>query len=381
MNQITPDVLGVLRQKTRPASSRSRTSLPLLAGEWVQVRSAPEILATLDQDGQLDGMPFMPEMLQQCGKTLRVFKRAHKTCDTIFQSGSRALEDAVHLEGSRCDGGAHGGCQAQCMLFWKEAWLKPLSEQVARKARPAAIGCELSDLQRAVDAASDPQKIDVPRYSCQATRLLSATKPLSGWDLRQYAADLRSGNIDVATLLRGTTYRFSAYAIRRTAWLGRYVTLSKHLSAAIMRAYDMLQAWLPDGVPYPRRWGSIPKGQRTPPGEDVRQFLPGSLVRVKSYEEILATLDTENKNRGLYFDAENVPYCGKELRVRSIVDHIIDEHTGAMIRFKTPAIILEGAYCRGTYSDKRMFCPRAVYPYWRSAWLTLLEAPSQSNNA
>ena len=42
------------------------------AGEFVEVRSAAEILATLDEDGCVDGMPFMPEMLQFCGRRLRV---------------------------------------------------------------------------------------------------------------------------------------------------------------------------------------------------------------------------------------------------------------------------------------------------------------------
>ncbi|MET0387737.1 MAG: hypothetical protein ABW321_17330, partial [Polyangiales bacterium] len=89
-----------------------------------------------------------------------------------------------------------------------------------------------------------------------------------------------------------------------------------------------------------------------------------------SYPEILATLDTDNKNRGLYFDAEHVPYCGRVLRVRSLVSQILDEGSGYMLRFKTPSIILEGATCIGTFSDKRLFCPRAIYPYWRAAWLT-----------
>ena len=31
---------------------------------------------------------------------------------------------AVHLDETRCDGQGHGGCQAGCLLFWKEAWLK-----------------------------------------------------------------------------------------------------------------------------------------------------------------------------------------------------------------------------------------------------------------
>ena len=37
------------------------------AGDWVEVRSKEEILATLDKKGQLDSMPFMPEMLAPTG--------------------------------------------------------------------------------------------------------------------------------------------------------------------------------------------------------------------------------------------------------------------------------------------------------------------------
>ena len=93
----------------------------LRAGEWVEVRNAQQILATLDANRCLDGLPFMPEMLQYCGKRFRVYKAAHKTCDTIETYTIRRMSSAVHLEGLRCDGEAHGGCQAGCLLFWPAA--------------------------------------------------------------------------------------------------------------------------------------------------------------------------------------------------------------------------------------------------------------------
>ena len=59
---------------------------------------------------------------------------------------------------------------------------------------------------------------------------------------------------------------------------------------------------------------------------------PGDLVRIKRYEEILATLDTTGSNRGLAFDAELVPYCGKLYRVRTRVEKFINETTGKITK-------------------------------------------------
>ena len=95
-------------------------------GDSFEVLSKEEILKTLDQNGQLDGMPFMPEMFAFCGQQFQVYKRAHKTCDTVFPVRGRRVSSAVHLE-TRCDGSAHGGGQASCLIFWKDAWLKKVS--------------------------------------------------------------------------------------------------------------------------------------------------------------------------------------------------------------------------------------------------------------
>ena len=56
--------------------------LSLRVGERVRVKNRQDILATLDQDGMLDRLPFMPEIRQYCGRECTVFKRADKTCDT-----------------------------------------------------------------------------------------------------------------------------------------------------------------------------------------------------------------------------------------------------------------------------------------------------------
>jgi hypothetical protein len=96
--------------------------MTLRVGDVVEVRSQEEILQTLDDLGTLDGLAFMPEMLSFCGRQFTVRKSAHKTCDTIAHGPLRRMKggDAVHLEGTRCPGNFHDGCEAGCELFWKE---------------------------------------------------------------------------------------------------------------------------------------------------------------------------------------------------------------------------------------------------------------------
>ncbi len=110
-------------------------------GELVEVRSEAEILATLDPRGMLDRLPFMPEMLKYCGMRFRVSRRAEKTCDTIAGSTSRRMIGAVHLENLRCSGEEHGGCQARCLLFWKDEWLKKVDESRIRCSSSGRASC------------------------------------------------------------------------------------------------------------------------------------------------------------------------------------------------------------------------------------------------
>ena len=92
-------------------------------------------------------------------------------------------------------------------------------------------------------------------------------------------------------------------------------------------------------------------------------------MRVKSLEQILATLDTRNRNRGLLFAPEMVRFCGGTFKVLKRVHRIIDERNGRMLGFSNPCIILQNVYCLSEFSEHRVFCPRSIYPYWREIWL------------
>src|SRR5690349_2363823 len=183
--------------------------------DLVQVRSKEEILATLDGNGCLNGMPFMPEMLQFCGQQFRVYKSAHKTCDYSGpEIRSRWVDQTVHLE-TRCDGSAHDGCQAGCLLYWKDEWLKPVDEssklyQILPIGGPTGdsgkprTGCSEEDLW-AHTKVSDPHA-GSPTYFCQTTEIPQATRDLNWWDLRQYLMDYRTGNVKLGRIFHGALY-------------------------------------------------------------------------------------------------------------------------------------------------------------------------------
>jgi hypothetical protein len=313
--------------------------MKLHAGDWVEVRSKEEILATLDKNGRLDGLPFMPQMFKSCGQRFRVRKRAHKTCDTV--SGDyvgRLLPDSIHLD-HRCDGGAYGGCQAACLIFWKEAWVKPVGQDTSGSAEQlearnsASSGCTEADVSRATQAPEQSSGDNI-RYSCQATELLNYTQPLKWWDARQYAEDLTSGNVTLGKMASVFTY-FACY----------YGTLSNRrtLGRPARWLHEVLRPiW--GGAPMPRARGTLPSG-RSAPTVDLK-LQTGELVRVKRFDEILATIDSKNYNRGLYFDAEMVRSCGKSYRVLTRIERFVDEKTGFLKKMKTPAVILYGAYCQ-----------------------------------
>jgi hypothetical protein len=303
-------------------------------------------------------------MFDFCGQRLRVFKRAHKTCDTVNKTGGRRLDHAVHLEGVRCDGVAYGGCDAACLIFWRDEWLVPVSGPNAARDVTVALHTDASlDDRQVLDATRAPGSLaDDPTYSCQATRLPAYTRPLPWWDARQYLEDVTSRNVRLRELLGGLAYAVAFTAVRVARRLGVYEQAT--------RLYDRFQT-ARGGVPYPRRWGTVEPGIRTPRVD--LHVEPGDLVRVRTYPEILATLDGANKNRGLYFDAEEVPYCGGQFRVRSHVRRIVDERTGKLVEIGGGTVILDDVWCMAHYSDRRMFCPRAIYSFWRETWLEPVE--------
>jgi hypothetical protein len=350
-----------------PGPSRA---LGLRVGETVEVRSAEEILATLDENGCLGSLPFMPEMLQFCNRQFTVYKRADKTCDTIDKTGGRRLFDTVHLsgaqqpEGTRCDGSAHGRCEASCLLFWNEAWLRRVDPKPGRERNrdaASAQGGVPAAMQRMLQRSAVVAEAEAgvaATYRCQATQLKSFTRPLAWWDVRQYLRDLASGNVRARDLVRALV--FAVYRSLVQFGLGYRLLLG---------FYNWFQTRT-GGTPWPYVQGTL---SSTPRGE--LNLKPGELVRVKPIDQIVATLDTGNRNRGLLFSPEMVRFCGGRFRVLKRVNRILDEKSGRMLEFGNPCIILENVYCLSEFSENRVFCPRSIYSYWREIWLERDSSP------
>jgi hypothetical protein len=338
----------------------------LRPGDVVEVRSAAEILATLDENGSLDAVPFMPEMLRYVGRRFTVSKRVEKICDLISPAGgSRRMRDTVFLADLRCDGSAHGGCQAACRIYWKEAWLRPVA--AGRRARTEAATDSaatdgsatdgvhgeaespafrsLRSLAQSTVRPSSPPPDSAPGdeyYRCQATDALLATEPLRTAQPGQYVREITSGNVSIPRFLRVAV---------RAVWgsIGHRLGFKK---------------------PLPMTFGGDKRTRPEPLG-----LQPGDWVRVKSAEEIGKTLDANGTTRGLAFTAEMLASCGRTFRVKQRVDRIVDERTGKMLHFTNDCIILEGSVCTGDNVPGRWFCPRDGYPFWREAWLERVDPP------
>lgn len=113
---------------TRQGDVQSIEPLHLKSGEKVRVKSYEDIVLTLDDNKKYQGLAFTPAQKQYCGRVFTVLKRLENVFDERRWKMFR-IEHTVLLENVVCDGkgGAEkewNGCDRNCLLWWKEAWLE-----------------------------------------------------------------------------------------------------------------------------------------------------------------------------------------------------------------------------------------------------------------
>lgn len=125
-----------------------------------------------------------------------------------------------------------------------------------------------------------------------------------------------------------------------------------------------------------RRWNyliNLFRGKKRIEQEVPERALPlksGDIVRVKSKEEIQATLNHWNQLKGCSFMEEMEPYCNTRRRVFKRVDQFLDERD-YLVKKCRGIVLLEGVMCEGT----RDFgpCDRSCFFFWREEWLRKID--------
>jgi hypothetical protein len=301
----------------------------LRAGDWVEVKSPTDIAGTLDENGTLDGLPFMPEMATFCGRRFRVRRFAEKTCmdvgSGIYQTRAFYQKDILLLDELRCSGAGHDGCQRMCSLFWKSAWLRKVDTGLTATTPTES---DVQTLSSKLKVATSPG-----RYFCQSTQLSRITEPQAirrHQILSQCFRDIRSGAVGIFEMVRLVVIPYSRKT--RNRLFGE-----RRLAGTLTR---------------------------TPTG--TQGLRAGDLVEVKPLDEIRITLDRAGRNRGLPFDLELGRFCGKRYRVLERLDRMISESTGEMRRVEG-TVFLDGTPCLCSWSVGG--CPRRDFSYWRELWL------------
>jgi hypothetical protein len=319
----------------------------LRSGDVVEVRNPDEIAKTLDERGTLDQLPFMPEMLEYCGRRFRVSRRVVKVCGSGMKTGmflgEFRTDDVVLLEGLRCSGVDHDGCQKSCAIFWREAWLRKVDDG----AKPSLVQPAASEQLRARLRTSLGSNI----YFCQASELLKATRKLT--KLERYSnwlGEIRARNCGPLEMAR----RISIWVL----WKARRVL-----------------------------FGHYGRGKTKSTPTERLNLQPGDWVEVKPIESISKTLDQRAHNRGLYFSPDMRLLCGQRRRVERRIEKLIVDGTGEMRKLHD-TVFLEGSHCGCPYIALGG-CSRCEFVYWREIWLrrcddsveTNLSRPPNNGNA
>jgi hypothetical protein len=240
------------------------------------------------------------------------------------------------LVNARCDGSAHGSCQARCSIFWKTAWLKPLDAVEVLSPEKLSAAQHPADGSKQIAGVAEGGVHQQERYTCQYTEVAAASTQFPRWGIGRILRPLYNGNVT-----------FAAFVVALLTWLFNWVQDQR------------------GGIAFPE----VPNSglAKTPVlTTNIQNIQANDNVRVLAMKEIGLTLDKTSRNRGLWFDREMTKHCGQPYRVLQRVEKIIDDATGRIVPMKTPCIMLEDSVASGEFLQ---FCAQQEYLFWRESWL------------
>lgn len=145
-------------------------------GDWVRVRDADEIRATLDETDRLRGLLFTANQWEYCGRTFQVERVVRHMLDDQYRM--RRISRTVALAGATCDvPGGPVGCGRACSLFFRDDWLEPSSASTAepRVRRPTARVRTLEEIEATLDRS---HRLDGIEFFAEMTAYTSRTYPV-----------------------------------------------------------------------------------------------------------------------------------------------------------------------------------------------------------
>jgi hypothetical protein len=119
-----------------------------------------------------------------------------------------------------------------------------------------------------------------------------------------------------------------------------------------------------------RLTGGTERPIAVPAAAAATKLQAGDRVRVRSEEEIQATLNHWRQLKGCTFMPEMAPYCGTTQRVLKRMERFVDERDLRVKRTRG-IILLEGLHCQGTAEFGP--CDRSCYYFWREEWLEKID--------
>jgi hypothetical protein len=96
-------------------------------------------------------------------------------------------------------------------------------------------------------------------------------------------------------------------------------------------------------------------------------FRGGDKIRIKSFEEILKTLDGKGTLDGLPFMPEMKQFCSRTFTVHKHAQHLCTEGGN---RFIKDAVLLQNVRCDGIFHDD---CKQFCMIMWKEAWLKKID--------
>ncbi len=103
--------------------------------------------------------------------------------------------------------------------------------------------------------------------------------------------------------------------------------------------------------------------------EKSPQFSEGEMVRVKSQDRILKSIDEGHKLDGCLFMEQMWNYCGKTYPVSKIVNYYFSERKKRTFKPRSALYTLHDLFCDGKVDKFPSICNRSCFLLWHEDWL------------